>query len=69
MFSPCSSRKPQWRALSMTVIPISAKDSFVWLINDNPVAIAIVTHRMDKARLIAFGVLPDYRSQGLAKQC
>ncbi|EPB5913301.1 GNAT family N-acetyltransferase [Citrobacter amalonaticus] len=53
----------------MTVIPVSAKDSFVWLINDNPVAIAIVTHRMDKARLTEFGVLPEYRSQGLAKQC
>lgn len=53
----------------MTVIPVSAKDSFVWLINDNPVAIAIVTHRMDKARLTEFGVLPEYRSRGLAKQC
>lgn len=53
----------------MTVITVSAKDSFIWLINDNPVAIAIVTHRMDKARLTEFGVLPDYRSQGLAKRC
>ncbi len=47
---------------------LSLEDSFVWLVNDNPAAIAIVTRRMDKARLAAFGVLPEYRSQGLAKQ-
>ncbi|MHA1071847.1 GNAT family N-acetyltransferase [Serratia fonticola] len=47
---------------------LSLEDLFVWLVNDNPAAIAIVTRRMDKARLAAFGVLPEYRSQGLAKQ-
>ncbi|MGU5744283.1 GNAT family N-acetyltransferase [Klebsiella quasipneumoniae] len=47
---------------------LSLEDSFVWLVNDNPAAIAIITRRMDKARLAAFGVLPEYRSQGLAKQ-
>ncbi|WP_251347366.1 GNAT family N-acetyltransferase [Klebsiella pneumoniae] len=47
---------------------LSLEDSCVWLVNGNPAAIAIVTRRMDKARLAAFGVLPEYRSQGLAKQ-
>lgn len=47
---------------------LSLEDSLVWLVNDNPAAIAIVARRMDKARLAAFGVLPEYRSQGLAKQ-
>ena len=44
------------------------EDSFVWLVNDNQAAIAIVTRRMGKGRLAAFGLLPENWNQGLTKQ-
>lgn len=46
---------------------ISFHDSVVWMQGENPVALALVTIRSQRARIAAFAIHPAHRGKGLAK--
>lgn len=47
---------------------ISFNDSRIWLQDDEPQALAIITRRGQTSRLAAFAIRPQWRGQGLGKQ-
>lgn len=47
---------------------LSLVDSCVWLADDTPAAVALITRRGAFARLAAFAICPSFRGQGIGRQ-